>query len=150
MTSPTPARGTKGYGNIYTPHAGSMIIQVQRELGLANRTFVLSRRKVKLLRLLNSRVGRLLVCAAVVSWVVLAFQASRASYLSERLHRMQHTAQRLDSLETTLVQLQHRYNQLHAFVGAINGSATTAASAGAGTGATEGTNEPAVPTSAGQ
>lgn len=112
---------SEGYGNIYTPHAGSMVIQVQRELGLANRTFVLSNRKVKLLRLLNSRVGRLLVVAAVVSWVALAIQASRASYLSARLSQMQHTAQRLDSLETTLVRLQHRYNQLHAFVGAVNG-----------------------------
>jgi hypothetical protein len=121
VSSPTPARGTKGYGNIYTPHAGSMVIQVQRELGLSNRTFVLSKRKVKLLRLLNSRVGRLLVVAAVVSWVALAIQASRASYLSARLSQMQHTAQRLDSLETTLVRLQHRYNQLHAFVGAVNG-----------------------------
>ena len=70
--------------------------------------------------MLNSRVGRLLMVAAVVSWVALAFQASRASYLSARLNRMQHTAQRLDSLETTLVRLQHRYNQLHAFVGAVN------------------------------
>ena len=121
MSRPTPVRrAAKGYGNIYTPHAGSMIIQVQRELGLANRTIVLSKRKVKLLRMLNSRVGRLLMVAAVVSWVALAFQASRASYLSARLNRMQHTAQRLDSLETTLVRLQHRYNQLHAFVGAVN------------------------------
>ena len=122
MSRPTPARAAgKGYGNIYTPHAGSMIIQVQRELGLANRTIVLSKRKVKLLRLINSRVGRLLAVAAVVSWIALAIQASRASYLSTRLSHMQHTAQRLDSLETTLVQLQHRYNQLHAFVGAVNG-----------------------------
>lgn len=111
---------TRGYGNIYTPHAGSMIIQVQRELGLANRTIVLSKRKVRLLRFFNSRPGRLLGAAIIVSWVVLALQASRASYLSARLNRMQHTAQRLDSLETTLVRLQHRYNQLHAFVGAIN------------------------------
>jgi hypothetical protein len=125
MSRPTPVRrGAKGYGNIYTPHAGSMIIQVQRELGLANRTIVLSKRKVKLLRMLNSRVGRLLMVAAVVSWVALAFQASRASYLSARLNRMQHTAQRLDSLETTLVRLQHRYNQLHAFVGAVNRTGT--------------------------
>lgn len=128
MSRPTPVRGAKGYGNIYTPHAGSMIIQVQRELGLANRTIVLSKRKVKLLRMLNSRTGRLLMVAAVVSWVALAFQASRASYLSARLSRMQHTAQRLDSLETTLVRLQHRYNQLHAFVGAVNRSGPASAS----------------------
>jgi hypothetical protein len=120
MKTPAHTRAARrGYGNIYTPHAGSMIIQVQRELGLANRTIVLSKRKVRLLRFFNSHYGRLLGAAIIVSWVVLAMQASRASYLSARLNRMEHTAQRLDSLETTLVQLQHRYNQLHTFVGAI-------------------------------
>lgn len=120
MKTPAHTVATRGYGNIYTPHAGSMIIQVQREAGLANRTIVLSKRKVRLLRFFNSRAGLLLGAAVIVSWVVLAMQASRASYLSARLSKMQHTAQRLDSLETTLVSLQHRYNQLHAFVGAIN------------------------------
>jgi hypothetical protein len=125
--TPAHTAATRGYGNIYTPHAGSMIIQVQRELGLANRTIVLSKRKVRLLRFFNSRIGRLLGVAIVVSWVVLAMQATRASYLSARLSRMQHTAQRLDSLETTLVRLQHRYNQLHAFVGAISTPAPSSA-----------------------
>ena len=125
MKTPAHTAANRGYGNIYTPHAGSMIIQVQREAGLANRTIVLSKRTVRLLRFFNSRVGRLLGAAIVVSWIVLAMQASRASYLSARLSRMQHTAQRLDSLETTLVSLQHRYNQLHAFVGAINTPASS-------------------------
>ena len=48
MTDPNTKH--KGYGNIYTPHAGSMIIQVQREGGLANRTIVLSPRRVRLRR----------------------------------------------------------------------------------------------------
>ena len=45
----------QGYGNIYTPHAGSMIIQVQREHGLANRQIVLTERQVKLLKSLATR-----------------------------------------------------------------------------------------------
>ena len=59
-----------GYGNIYTPHAGSMIIQVQRETGLANRTIVISERQVALLRIVGSRVGlaaRCSVCCHVAA-----------------------------------------------------------------------------------
>ncbi len=55
MTGPNEHK--QGYGNIYTPHAGSMVIQVQREGGLANRTIVLNQRTVRMLRFVLSRTG---------------------------------------------------------------------------------------------
>lgn len=118
MSAPTPAHTVaQGYGNIYTPHAGSMVIQVQRELGLANRTIVLSPRKVRLLRFFTSRVGILLAVALAASWLLLAVQAFRVPLLTSRLRHLEHTAQRLDTLETTLTQLQSRYNQVHRLLG---------------------------------
>ena len=118
MSSPTPVHtAAQGYGNIYTPHAGSMVIQVQRELGLANRTIVLSPRKVKLLRFFTSRVGKGIAVVLALSWIVLAYLALRVPLLNNRLQNLEHTAQRLDTLETTLSRLQYRYNQVHRLLG---------------------------------
>jgi cytoskeletal protein RodZ len=110
-------RAAQGYGNIYTPHAGSMVIQVQRELGLANRTIVLSPRKVRLLRFFTSKVGKALAIVLGLSWIVLAVMALRVPLLKTRLQNLEHTAQRLDTLETTLSRLQYRYNQVHRLLG---------------------------------
>jgi hypothetical protein len=66
-----------GYGNIYTPHAGSMIIQVQRETGLANRTIVLSERQVALLRIIGSRIGLAVVAVFIATWLLFAFRCSQ-------------------------------------------------------------------------
>ena len=118
MSSPTPVHtAAQGYGNIYTPHAGSMVIQVQRELGLANRTIVLSPRKVRLLRFFTSRVGKGIAVVLGLSWIVLALLAMRVPLLTNRLQNLEHTAQRLDTLETTLSRLQYRYNQVHRLLG---------------------------------
>ena len=118
MSTPTPAHTiAQGYGNIYTPHAGSMVIQVQRELGLANRTIVLSPRKVRLLRFFTSKLGITLAVMLAASWLVLAIQAVRVPLLTNRLRNLEHTAQRLDTLETTLSRLQYRYNQVHRLLG---------------------------------
>ena len=118
MSSATPVHtAAQGYGNIYTPHAGSMVIQVQRELGLANRTIVLSPRKVRLLRFFTSRVGKGIAIVLGLSWIVLAYLALRVPLLTNRLQNLEHTAQRLDTLETTLSRLQYRYNQVHRLLG---------------------------------
>ena len=118
MSSATPVHtAAQGYGNIYTPHAGSMVIQVQRELGLANRTIVLSPRKVRLLRFFTSRVGKGIALVLAMSWLVLAILAMRVPLLTNRLQNLEHTAQRLDTLETTLSRLQYRYNQVHRLLG---------------------------------
>jgi hypothetical protein len=118
VSAATPVHtAAQGYGNIYTPHAGSMVIQVQRELGLANRTIVLSPRKVRLLRFFTSRVGKGIAIVLGLSWIVLAYLALRVPLLTNRLQNLEHTAQRLDTLETTLSRLQYRYNQVHRLLG---------------------------------
>jgi hypothetical protein len=133
VSSPTPVHtAAQGYGNIYTPHAGSMVIQVQRELGLANRTIVLSPRKVRLLRFFTSKVGKGIAIALGLSWIVLAYLALRVPLLTNRLQNLEHTAQRLDTLETTLSRLQYRYNQVHRLLGPSAGPAANAAATGAG------------------
>ncbi len=106
-----------GYGNIYTPHAGSMIIQVQRESGLQSRTIVLSARQIRVLRFIMSRTGKMLAAAAVVIAVLLIAEAARVPTLTYRISRMEHTAQRLDTLERSLSQLQKRYDQVRTMMG---------------------------------
>ena len=71
--------GSQGYGNIYTPHAGSMIIQVQREHGLANRTLILSKRQMKALRFVTSRRGIAILALVAVSWIWFAARARISS-----------------------------------------------------------------------
>lgn len=106
-----------GYGNIYTPHAGSMIIQVQRESGLQSRTIVLSGRQVRVLRFIMSRTGKLIAAAAAMVAVLLIVEASRVPTLTYRITRMEHTAQRLDTLERSLSELQKRYDQVRTMMG---------------------------------
>lgn len=118
------AKQPRGYGNIYTPHAGSMIIQVQREGGLANRTIVLSERQVKLLRFVTSRSGKLVLLGVLASWLYFAVEATRVPLLSRRLAHMEHNAQRLDTLQTTLGELQKRYEQVTRMLGVTPSSAT--------------------------
>lgn len=117
MTNPQPT-DARGYGNIYTPHAGSMIIQVQREGGLANRTIVLGTRQVKMLRFFMSRVGRLVLALVVVSWVFFAIQSVRVPALKSEIRHMQADALRLDTLTRTLTQLQRQYDQVQHMLGA--------------------------------
>jgi hypothetical protein len=120
QATPTAAPDTSrggGYGNIYTPHAGSMIIQVQRESGLQSRTIVLTGRQIRLLRFIMSRSGKLLAAAAVAIAVLLIVEAARVPTLIYRISRMEHTAQRLDTLERSLSELQKRYDQVRTMMG---------------------------------
>ncbi|HET6680335.1 MAG TPA: hypothetical protein VFG84_03990 [Gemmatimonadaceae bacterium] len=114
MTSPqrSPAHAPHGYGNIYTPHAGSMIIQVQRESGLANRTIILGQRQVRLLRLLWSPLGRLLVGVLAVSWILFAIESARVPALRARVAELEGNTVRLDSLQVALSRLHVRYEQV--------------------------------------
>lgn len=111
-------RSPRGYGNIYTPHAGSMVIQVQREGGLQSRTIILSPRQVQLLRFFLSRGGRIL--AAIMALVVLALtvEAARVPGLTRELSSLEHTATRLDTLQRSLAELQRRYDQVQRMLGA--------------------------------
>ena len=101
-----------GYGNIYTPHAGSMIIQVQRETGLANRTIVISERQVALLRSVGSRVGLAMVAVFIATWLVFAVQSVRVPVLAVRIAELERDNRRIDSLQVALSRMHGRYEQV--------------------------------------
>jgi hypothetical protein len=101
-----------GHGNIFTPHAGSMLIHVHRESGLAHRTVTLKAWQVRALRLLMSKWFFVALGACVLSWSYLALQAARVPMLKERVAYLQLDARRLDTLQHALVQLQSRYDQV--------------------------------------
>ena len=101
-----------GYGNIYTPHAGSMIIQVQRETGLANRTIIISERQVALLRIIGSRVGLIAVVVVLGTWLLFAFQSVRVPVLSVRIAELERDNKRIDSLQVALSRMHGRYEQV--------------------------------------
>ena len=110
-----------GYGNIYTPHAGSMIIQVQRETGLANRTFVLSERQVAFLRIVGSRVGLAALAVFLVTWILFAAQSVRVPVLAVRIAQLERDNRRIDSLQVALSRMHGRYEQVRQML-AIGGN----------------------------
>ena len=114
-----------GYGNIYTPHAGSMIIQVQRETGLANRTIVISERQVALLRVLGSRLGVIAATVFVVTWLLFAVQSIRVPLLSGRIAELERDNRRIDSLQVALSRMHGRYEQVRQML-AVGGAAPKA------------------------
>ena len=131
MTNPKDEKesGGRGYGNIYTPHAGAMIIHVQRESGLANRTVILSARKVRFLRI-GGVIAALLLVLGVSSWFYLATQAARVPLLTRRLTALERDAQQLDTLKRALAEAEARFQQVQRMMGAPGGtvgSGTTAA-----------------------
>jgi len=136
MTNPKDEKesGGRGYGNIYTPHAGAMIIHVQRESGLANRTVILSARKVRFLRI-GGVIAALLLVLGVSSWFYLATQAARVPLLTRRLTALERDAQQLDTLKRALAEAEARFQQVQRMMGAPGGtvgSGTTAAKDSAG------------------
>lgn len=116
------AHSPQGYGNIYTPHAGEMIIQVHRASGLAHRNFILGPRSVRVMRWFLSRTGLVVVGLAIVSWIFLAVQAARIPHLTKTIGQMQADAARLDTLEHTLTQLNQRYDQLQRMMASTPGA----------------------------
>ena len=120
----------QGYGNIYTPHAGSMIIQVQREHGLANRQIVLTERQVKLLKSLATRKWLVVGAFMIATWAWLVVDRTRElvarhdnSAVAERM--------RVDSLARQLGELQQRYDQVSRMLGSTPGTATAVPAAAA-------------------
>lgn len=120
----------KGYGNIYTPHAGAMIIHVQRESGLANRTLIFTQRQVRLFRIGAIVIGSLIAFGAV-SWFFLAAQAARVPYLTRRVNQLQHDVSRLDTLQHSLNELAARFQQVQHMMGSSSMSAVGASPAAA-------------------
>ena len=111
-----------GYGNIYTPHAGSMIIQVQRETGLANRTIVISERQVALLRIIGSRIGLAAAAVFVATWLLFAIQSVRVPVLAVRIAELERDNRRIDSLQVALSRMHGRYEQVRQML-AVSGTA---------------------------
>jgi hypothetical protein len=110
-----------GYGNIYTPHAGSMIIQVQRETGLANRTIIISERQVALVRMLGSRIGLVVAVVFLVTWLLFAVQSVRVPLLSGRIAELERDNRRIDSLQVALSRMHGRYEQVRLMLAATGG-----------------------------
>jgi hypothetical protein len=110
-----------GYGNIYTPHAGSMIIQVQRETGLANRTIILNERQIALLRIIGSRIGLAVVAVFIATWLLFAAQSIRVPVLSIRIAKLERDNRRIDSLQVALSRMHGRYEQVRQML-AVGGS----------------------------
>ena len=115
-----------GYGNIYTPHAGSMIIQEQRETGLANRTIVFTERQVALLRVLGSRVGIIIATLFLGTWLVFAMLSVRVPMLSGRIAKLERENRRIDSLQVALSRMHGRYEQVRQLLGAAGGGSSRA------------------------
>lgn len=127
---PSEKLSGRGYGNIYTPHAGSMIIQVQRESGLANRTIILTQRQVRLLRRAAYVAGTILT-VVLLSWFFLATEAARVPGLTRRVQTLQHDVTRLDTLQAALTALESRFQQVQHMLGASTPQAADTASAAA-------------------
>ena len=114
---------TQGYGNIYTPHAGSMIIQVQREHGLANRQIVLTERQVKLLKSLATRKWLVVGAFMVATWAWLVVDRAQ-ELIARRSNSAVAERMRVDSLARQLGELQERYDQVSKMLGSTPGTAT--------------------------
>jgi len=117
----TPERekdaGRRGYGNIYTPHAGAMIIHVQRESGLANRMIILSVRQVRMLRI-GAVVAAILLLGGIGSWIYFAAQAVRVPLLTRRIATLERDVQQLDTLKRALAEVEGRFQQVQRMMGA--------------------------------
>ena len=103
---------SQGHGNIFSRDSGSMYVHVQRENGLAHHTMVLRPWQVQALRVLTSKWFVLALGVGLVSWGYFAVQAARVPLLTWRISHLEQDAQRIDSLQQTLTQLQSRYEQV--------------------------------------
>jgi hypothetical protein len=126
--SDTPRSSRSGYGNIYTPHAGSMIITVQRESGLANRTITLTQRQVRFFRI-ALYVASTLVVIVGGSWLFLATQAARVPMLTKQVTTLRRDVQRVDTLRQALADMEHRFQQVQHMLGVTSASGGVSAPA---------------------
>ncbi|MGH7653275.1 MAG: hypothetical protein ACREN6_01305 [Gemmatimonadaceae bacterium] len=106
------------HGNIFSPDSGSMYVHVQRENGLAHHTMVLRPWQVQALRVLTSKWFLIALAVGITSWGYFAVQSARVPLLQWRIAHLEQDAQRIDSLEKTLTQLQSRYEQVQRMLSA--------------------------------
>ena len=106
------------HGNIFSRNSGSMYVHVQRENGLAHHTMVLRPWQVQVLRVLTSKWFLIALGVGLASWGYFAVQAARVPLLTWRITHLEQDAQRIDSLQKTLTQLQSRYEQVQRMLSA--------------------------------
>lgn len=117
----------KGYGNIYTPHAGSMVIQVQRERGLANRTLTFTTTQVRLFRM-GLWVGGTLLVLLLTSWMYLAYRATQVPRMRAEIATLREANTRIDTLQRSLVEMERRYLQVQLLLGLADAPAIATSS----------------------
>jgi biopolymer transport protein ExbB/TolQ len=108
-----------------------MFIHVQRENGLAHRTLVLRPWQVQALRILASKTFLIALTIGLLSWGYFAFQAARVPLLTQRISHLEEDAQRLDTLQHTLSELQSRYAQVQDMLTASKSGEVKSSTAGA-------------------
>lgn len=129
MSSEPATADRQEHGDVFARDMGAMIVHVQRESGLAHRTFVLSEWQVRALRIARHRGIRIAVGVVLLSWGYLAIEAARVPLLTTRIARMEQDALRLDTLQQALTELQARYEQVQTMLSrpATAGALTTTA-----------------------
>ena len=105
-----------GHGDVFGRDLGAMIVHVQRETGLAHRTFVFRPWQVQFARAITHRSTWLFAVVAILSWAFLAVQAIRVPLLNTRIAKMEREALRVDTLQQTLKALQARYEQVQSML----------------------------------
>jgi Tfp pilus assembly protein PilN len=98
--------------------AGALYVHLQAENGVEHRTLILSPRKVRTLKTLWSAWGVALLLAVGGSWVYFAIQSLRIPFLQGRITQLETEAQRIDTLEAKLQELQDQYDQVYRMLGA--------------------------------
>ena len=109
---PTIDARADGHGDVFARDLGAMIVHVQRETGLAHRTFIFRPWQAQLARAITNRWTWAVALFALLSWALLAVQAVRVPLLTTRIAKMEQDALRVDTLQQTLKELQARYEQL--------------------------------------
>jgi hypothetical protein len=106
--------------------AGALYVHLQSENGVEHRTLILSPRKVRALRTLWSGWGVALMLAIGGSWVYFAVQSMRIPILRGRIVQLETEAQRIDTLQARLQELQNQYDQVYRMLGAPPDTSTQA------------------------
>jgi Tfp pilus assembly protein PilN len=108
--------------------AGALYVHLQSENGVEHRTLILSPRKVRTLRTLWSAWGIALLLAIGGSWIYFAVESMRIPLLRSRIAQLEAEAQRIDTLQARLQELQNQYDQVYRMLGATTDTTTQAGS----------------------
>jgi Tfp pilus assembly protein PilN len=105
-----------------------LYVHLQSENGVEHRTLILSPRKVRTLRTLWSAWGVALVLSVLGSWIYFAVQSMRIPLLKSRIVQLETEAQRIDTLQARLQELQDQYDQVYRMLGVSADTTNQAAS----------------------